>query len=173
MPTPTRNARTEPLRDEDESLPGPRLSDLLGVSCDDEQARTAADDSDGATVLAKFKEAGLPFIDSKDPVGQCTLSNGDQLTFRELDGLDETFCEQFLDHYDLKAEGAGRSASLRFMALMSISHVAGKEQAPIRHVQQLERLLRYKRADLARVVACYIRFNLGNRDSAMFRQASA
>lgn len=128
----------------------------------------AAPLSDAAIVLAKLKEAGLPFIDSTDPTGECTLSNGDKLTLRELDGLDETYCEQFVDHYDLKPDGAGQSASLRFMALMSVHTINGQEQAPIRHLPQLERLLAHGRRDLARIVAAYIKLNL-TADGSTFR----
>jgi len=73
-----------------------------------------------------------------------------------------------LDHYDLKPDGAGQSAGLRFLSLMSISHIDGKEQVEVRHVQQIENLLLYKRADLARIVAAYIRFNL-TVDGSPFR----
>lgn len=121
-------------------------------------------------VMERLKEAGLPYIESDDPVGACTLSDGARLTLRELDGLDETYCEQFLDHFGLKIEGAGRATSLRFMALMSISHVDDKEQAEVRHVAQLERLLKYKRPDQGRIVAAYLRYNLSNAEgSGAFR----
>jgi len=124
-------------------------------------------------VLAKLKEAGLPFIDSTDPVGTVTLGDGTRLTLRELNGLDEVHVERMLDHYDLKPDGAGQSAGLRFMALMSISHVDSKEQVEVRHVQQLENLLLYKRQDLARIVAAYIRYNISTAENdGTFRRAS-
>jgi len=129
--------------------------------------------SESDVVLAKLKEAGLPFIDSTDPVGTVTLGDGTRLTLRELNGLDEVHVERMLDHYDLKPDGAGQSAGLRFLSLMSISHVDGKEQAEVRHVQQLENLLLYKRQDLARIVAAYIRYNISTAENdATFRRAS-
>ncbi len=134
----------------------------------DQATDTLAPKSESDVVLAKLKEAGLPFIDSTDPVGTVTLGDGTRLTLRELNGLDEVHVERMLDHYDLKPDGAGQSAGLRFLSLMSISHIDGKEQVEVRHVQQIENLLLYKRADLARIVAAYIRFNL-TVDGSPFR----
>ncbi len=145
----------------------PHVGDRAGLRRPDETP-TAPPATEADVVLAKLKEAGLPFIDSTDPTGECTLSNGEKLTLRELDGLDETYCERFMDHFEVKPNGAGQSSSLRFMALLSIDTINGQEQVPVRHIQQLERLLRYGRRDLARIVAAYIRLNL-TADGSTFR----
>jgi len=147
--------------------PTPRVGDRTGLRRPDETP-PAPPATEADVVLAKLKEAGLPFIDSTDPAGECTLSNGDKLTLRELDGLDETYCERFMDHFEVKPNGAGQSSSLRFMALLSVHEINGQEQVPVRHIQQLERLLGYSRRDLARIVAAYIKLNL-TADGATFR----
>ncbi len=120
-------------------------------------------------VLARLKEAGLPFIDSNDPVGECTLSTGERVTLRELNGEDETRCEAFMDHYGVKSDGAGQSTSLRFMALMSIDTINGEQRAPVDRLEFLRLYLnRFKRADIARIIAAHIRFTL-TADGGPFR----
>jgi hypothetical protein len=135
-----------------------------------EQATDAlAPKSESDVVLAKLKEAGLPFIDSTDPVGECTLSTGERVTLRELNGEDETRCEAFLDHYGVKSDGAGQSTSLRFMALMSIDTINGEQRAPVDRLEFLRLYLnRFKRADIARIIAAYIRYSL-TVDGSTFR----
>ncbi len=125
--------------------------------------------SEADVVLAKLKEAGLPFIDSNDPVGECTLSTGERVTLRELNGEDETRCEAFMDHYGVKSDGAGQSTSLRFMALMSIDTINGEQRAPVDRLEFLRLYLnRFKRADIARIIAAHIRFTL-TADGGPFR----
>ncbi len=125
--------------------------------------------SEADVVLAQLKEAGLPFIDSKDPVGECTLSTGERVTLRELNGEDETRCEAFMDHYGVKSAGAGQSTSLRFMALMSIDTINGEQRAPVDRLEFLRLYLnRFKRADIARIIAAYIKFSL-TVDGSPFR----
>jgi len=120
-------------------------------------------------VLARLKEAGLPFIDSNDPVGECTLSTGERVMLRELNGEDETRCEAFMDHYGVKSDGAGQSTSLRFMALMSIDTINGEQRAPVDRLEFLRLYLnRFKRADIARIIAAHIRFTL-TADGGPFR----
>jgi len=120
-------------------------------------------------VMERLKEAGLPFIDSNDPVGECTLSTGERVTLRELNGEDETRCEAFMDHYGVKSDGAGQSTSLRFMALMSIDTISGEQRAPVDRLEFLRLYLnRFKRADIARIIAAYIRFTL-TVDGSTFR----
>jgi len=135
----------------------------------DQATDAPAPKSESDVVLAKLKEAGLPFIDSDDPVGECTLSTGERVTLRELNGEDETRCEAFLDHYGVKSDGAGQSTSLRFMALMSIDTINGEQRAPVDRLEFLRLYLnRFKRADIARIIAAYIRYSL-TVDGSTFR----
>lgn len=128
-----------------------------------------------AAIVTKLKGAGFSYANSDDPVGECTLSTGDKLRLRELDGEDESIMESFLDSYGVKPDGAGQVTAIRFAALMSISHENGREQAPVRHIQQLQRLLAYNRRDISRIVAACARFNMTNdegdgaADGAPFR----
>jgi len=129
----------------------------------DQATDAPAPTSESDIVLEQLRAAGLP-LDMDAPLGEVVLSTGVRLTLRELDGEDETVMESFLDQYNVKPDGAGQSTALRFSALMSISHEDGREQAPVRHVQQLQRLLKYKRRDIIKIVAGYIRYNLSNAE---------
>ncbi len=119
-----------------------------------------------------LKEAGITLPPSSDPVGVCTLRDGTRLTLRELDGEDETSVEVLMDQRGIGVRGAGQSTNLRFLALMSIDTIDGKEQAPVRHMEQMARLLKYKTPDMNRIIGAYLRFTVSNGDTAPFRQAS-
>jgi len=142
--------------------PAPRVATQATTPVDASvDAPTSARD---AAIVTKLKDAGFSYANSDDPVGECTLSTGDKLRLRELDGEDETVMESFLDRYNVKPDGAGQVTAIRFAALMSISHENGREQAPVRHIQQLQRLLTYNRRDISRIVAACARFNMTNDD---------
>ncbi len=119
-----------------------------------------------------LKEAGITLPPSTDPVGVCTLRDGTRLTLRELDGEDETTVEALMDQRGIGIQGAGQSTNLRFLALMSIDTIDGKEQATVRYMKQMARLLTYKTPDMNRIIAAYLRFTVSNGDTAPFRQAS-
>ena len=146
MPTPTRNARTEPLRDEGESLPGPRLSDLLGVSCDDEQARTAAE---------------RPLAEC--PLDEVRLRDGKLITLKELKAADEFAVEKILQGEGVSLDGAGQGSYLRAIAFASIATIDGHEEAAMRHKAQFDRFLNmFSARDANMLVQAVVRFNTGD-----------
>lgn len=92
------------------------------------------------------------------PLGSCTLRDGTKITLRELDGEDESVGEVLSDQLGVTLAGASKGTYTRVMALCSIDTIDGKEQAPVRHMEQLQRLMKYKSKDQLTIMLCYQRF---------------
>jgi len=92
------------------------------------------------------------------PLGSCTLRDGTKITLRELDGEDESVGEVLADQLGVTLAGASKGTYTRVMALCSIDTIDGKEQAPVRHMEQLQRLMKYKSKDQLTLMLCYQRF---------------
>ena len=92
------------------------------------------------------------------PLGSCTLRDGTKITLRELDGEDESVGEVLSDQLGVTLAGASKGTYTRVMALCSIDTIDGKEQAPVRHMEQLQRLMKYKSKDQLTLMLCYQRF---------------
>jgi len=92
------------------------------------------------------------------PLGTCVLRDGATITLRELDGEDESVGEVLSDQLGVTLAGASKGTYTRVMALCSIDTIDGKEQAPVRHMEQLQRLMKYKSKDQLTIMLCYQRF---------------
>ncbi len=95
---------------------------------------------------------------ASEPLGSCTLRDGTKITLRELDGEDESVGEVLADQLGVTLAGASKGTYTRVMAQCSIHTIDGKEQAPVRHMEQLQRLMKYKSKDQLTIMLCYQRF---------------
>ncbi len=93
-----------------------------------------------------------------DKQGECTLRDGTKIVLRELDGEDESVAEVLADQLGVTLGGATKATYTRVMALASIDTIDGKEQAPVRYMEQLKRLMKYKSPDQLRIMVAYQRF---------------
>jgi len=95
---------------------------------------------------------------SPEPLGSCTLRDGTKIVLRELTGEDESVGEVLADQLGVTLAGASKGTYTRVMAQCSIHTIDGKEQAPVRHMEQLQRLMKYKSKDQLTIMLCYQRF---------------
>jgi len=93
-----------------------------------------------------------------DKRGECTLRDGTKIVLRELDGEDESAAEVLADQLGVTLGGATKATYTRVMALASVDTIDGKEQAPVRYMEQLKKLMKYKSPDQLTIMVCYQRF---------------
>jgi len=109
-------------------------------------------------VAAPTSETDVQPPADSDKRGECTLRDGTKIVLRELDGEDESAAEVLADQLGVTLGGATKATYTRVMALASIDTIDGKEQAPVRYMEQLKRLMKYKSPDQLRIMVAYQRF---------------